>query len=354
MRKINLYLLPLWALLLCSPACHPAEEQATEEDIISEEVVIPVTLTPAVAVSEAVEIASSGTIIPSSSTKYGFKIGGVVGRVLVDEGDRIRKGEVLAILLVDEIDAQLQQAELGLAKAKRDLARVENLYRDSIATLEDFENVKTQVDLATETVTQVEFNKRYTKIYASTDGYITRKLVNPGEVIGPGTPVLVANNATSNKGYTLQCSLNDRQWAQVKVKDACRIQLDAYPDLAIVGRVSTKSVQADPASGAFRVEIDLPPVKKDLATGMFGKVTITTGQSVNGISVPYAALVQANGRDGFVYITEDGTSVKRVAVRIADISTDGVLIAAGLAAGQQIVSSNSAFLSPEATIKVIQ
>ncbi|MEM9546255.1 MAG: efflux RND transporter periplasmic adaptor subunit [Bacteroidota bacterium] len=316
--------------------------------------VIPVTVTTVETISNPVIIHTSGLVKTNSTTKYAFKIGGIIDKLFVDEGDRINKGQLLATLRMDEIEAQFQQANLSLEKAKRDYDRISYLYKDSIATLEDFQNVKTQLDVAARFLEQIKFNKDFAKIRATNNGFVIAKLSNPGEVIGPGTPALITNDATKSKGYILECTVNDRQWAQVKVGDDCTIHLDAYPDQNIRGRITSKSVQADPVSGAFRVEVSLSNSKSQLATGMYGKAEITTDTETSNIAIAYAALVEANGKDGYVYVPAENDKVARVKIQIDKIKKDKVLISSGLAQGQKVVIGNSAFLSPQSTIKIIE
>jgi len=335
------------ALLACS------KDQKETPTSLAKEQVIPVTQSTAREVSQSTIIRTTGLIKAGSTTKYAFKIGGVVQSLYVDEGDRIKKGQLLATLYQDEIDAQYQQAQLAEEKARRDFARVETLYQDSIATLENYQNVKTQLEVAQKTKDQLRFNKQYARVYANADGYIIRKLSNVGEVVGPGSPIFISNDATNSKGYVLECTVNDRQWVQLAKGDKGEITLDAYPGVKIQGTVDNKSVQADPVSGAFRVEVKLSPVRQDLATGMYGRVDIITKESSSAVAIPYQALVQANGNIGYVYLSNSG-KVERRKVVVLDIQSDQVLLASGITAGESVIVGNSAFLSPKSQIKIIE
>jgi RND family efflux transporter MFP subunit len=347
MKHALLLMLLLFGLFSCQ-----TEGAETEPEANSTEEVIAVTLTEAKSVSRPITIKTTGLLKAGDNTRYAFKIGGIVEAVYVDEDETIRKGQLLAKLRMTEIDAQVAQAELGQQKAQRDLYRVAGLYQDSIATLESYQNVQTQFELTQKALEQVKFNQQYASIYASSSGQVAAKLVNPGEVVGPGSPVLLTNDATPRSGYVLECSVNDRQWAQINKGDACKIELDAYPAQPIEGRVSSKSIQADPVSGAFRIEIALSGVSGPLAAGMYGKVNIATRRSHTAVSIPYQALVQANGNKGYVYTTKEGNKVEKVAVEIDRILANEVLLATGLDAGQKVVLGNSAFLSPASTIKI--
>jgi multidrug efflux pump subunit AcrA (membrane-fusion protein) len=113
-------------------------------------------------------VEATGLLTTENEARYGFKIGGVIDRIWVDEGQAFRKGQRLAALKITEIGAQREQAEIGLDKARRDYGRVANLYRDSVATLEQLQNAKTALDLAQRSVSVVAFNQQYAYIYAAT------------------------------------------------------------------------------------------------------------------------------------------------------------------------------------------
>lgn len=76
----------------------------------------------------ALPIHASGILTSSAEQRLSFKIGGIIRKIYVDEGDVVRPGQLLAVLDKTEIDAQVNQAQQGLMKAERDLGRVEGLY----------------------------------------------------------------------------------------------------------------------------------------------------------------------------------------------------------------------------------
>lgn len=303
--------------------------------------------------SQVQTIKTSGQITAKNNTKYSFKIGGVVKSILVEEGDKISKGQKLATLYTDEIDAQVQQAELALSKAKRDEARIRTLYQDSIATLEAFQNTQTAMEVAERTLSQIQFNQKYTVIYASDNGYITDKFANIGEVVAPGSPLLISSDASNTKGYLLECGLTDREWVNVEVGDSCHIEIDAYPDKSFRGIVTSKSFRADPVSGAFRVELKMLNPEDELAIGMYGSAMINSRKSIEGYTIPYSALILANGKEGQVNTVNNEGQLKRNVVVISELMDDQVLISEGVDKDDRIVITNSAFLNSSSTIKII-
>jgi len=233
------------------------------------------------------------------------------------------------------------------------LARVSNLYADSIATLENFQDAQTQFDVAQQVLEQVAFNKKYARIYAADNGFVMRKLANKGEIIGPGAPFLITNDASRGQGWQITCTINDREWAKVRKGNICRVQVDAYPDLIIAGKVADKSLRTEAVSGAFKVDIAIRPQSIELAVGMYGKAVINTDVNQSNITIPFEALVEANGNLGYVFTPKNDTTVIKRKVRIRDYDKERIVIAEGLTKGEEIVISNSPFLNEYSTIKIV-
>ena len=135
---MRILILPAAALLLHSCGTPASGKNAT---VKIQTDTIPVQVTPLDQNgSQLTPIAVSGQFTTDDETQLGFKTGGVIRSILVKEGDRIHAGQLLATLDLTEINTQVSQAQLGLEKAKRDFQRVQNLYRDSVATLEQLQN----------------------------------------------------------------------------------------------------------------------------------------------------------------------------------------------------------------------
>ena len=116
----------------------------------------------------SVPVRFSGMLQSEAEMKLSFKIGGIIQSLNVEEGMQVRKNQVLASLNLTEINASLAQAKAGYQKAQRDLQRVENLYADTVATLEQLQNSKTALEVATANLQKAEFNQKHAKILANT------------------------------------------------------------------------------------------------------------------------------------------------------------------------------------------
>lgn len=313
---------------------------------------IPVMAEPIDSVTMSASINASGMITTENEARLSFKTGGVVQQVLVEEGQQVRQGQLLASLNTTEIDAQVRQVQLSVEKAERDNQRASNLYKDSVATLEQLQNSRTGVDIARQNLQQARFNQQFAKIYAPRNGFVVRKLLNAGEVAGPGSPVLVINELSGNSRWILRAGVSDREWSAIAIGNTAAITMDAYPGRTFRGVVSSKSLAADPASGSFRVEIRMDPEGVQPAAGMFGKAVITPSESRRAYSIPYESLLEANGKKGFVFVTNDRRTVRRVEVTIASLDGQRVFISEGLAGHAFVVTSGSPYLKEGSFIRI--
>lgn len=187
------FLLPLFALFFLiaflNSSCGKKESPAAATVATNE--AIPVRTAPVQQKTWSIPIRTSGWVTSTAEQRLSFKIGGIIRKIYVEEGDVVRAGQLLAVLDKTEIDAQVTQAQQMLTKAERDLGRAEGLFKDSSATLEILENARTGREMAKENARVATFNQQYAEIRATKGGKIIKKLMNEGEVTGPGTPVLV-------------------------------------------------------------------------------------------------------------------------------------------------------------------
>lgn len=297
-------------------------------------------------------VSSSGQFTTNEETLLAFKTGGIVGKVLVEEGDVVKKGQLLATLDLTEISAQVAQARLGLEKAERDYARAQNLFKDSVATLEQNQNAKTALDLAHEQMNAAQFNLQYSAIRATVDGVVLQKFVNPGQMVGPGTPVL-RTNADAGGKWVLKVAVGDRQWAAIALNDSATVTTDTYRDQPLQGTVSSKSESVDPYTGSFTVQIRLlNPEKLKIASGMFGKAVIRTAVHASVWQVPYDALLDGSAGKGFVFVTNDGKTARKIPVTLGDVGKETISITEGLEGYTYLITSGSAYLTDYSPIHI--
>jgi len=290
--------------------------------------------------SDAIHI--TGIIQSDSDAKPSFKTGGVISDTYVKEGDAVRKGQLLAKLNMTEIEAQATQAQFALDKAKRDQQRVQNLYADSIVTLEQLQNASTAVDITQKTLQIAQFNVAYSEVRAPIDGKIVTQMLHEGEIAAPGLPVYFIMGVKASD-WKLVAGLTDKNWSRVSAGNKAKISLDAYPELEITGTVKRLSDVANPLSGTFDAEITIPATDKRIAAGMLAHVEIIPAAGKAYPVIPIEALVSSNGQSGVVYVPNNGHAEKRI-VHIQQFDGERVAILSGLENATEVITAGSGFL----------
>ncbi len=334
-----------------SQACTNSEGK--NEGVVRKGETIPVRIMELKKDEQALTIQTSGLFTTDDETNLAFKTGGIIERIFVKEGDAIRKGQLLATLNLTEIEAQVAQARLGFEKAKRDFARVENLYRDSVATLEQFQNARTGMEVASRQLDAANFNRTYSEIRAVTNGFVLKKMANEGQVISSGTAVFQTNGAGKSE-WKLRVGVSDREWASISIGDLSMVTTDALPSKQFEASVTRKSEGTNAMNGSFTIELTLRSAPSGLASGLFGKATIKTSRAQLLWTIPYDALLDGDAQTGYVFTTRDSKTAVKTPVVINRIERDQVLISSGLEEADHLIISGSAYLRDGSEINVMK
>lgn len=314
---------------------------------------IPVKLQPVINANEGKTLQYSGLIASNSEAHLSFKIGGIISRIYVKEGDHVLAGQLLATLDLTEINAQVQQATQNLEKAQRDETRANNLYRDTVATLEQVQNAHTQATVATEGLRIARFNQQYAQIRAASSGAILQKLMNEGEYASAGTAVLVFNGAAQND-WVVRFGVSDKDWAVLHKGDRAAVIIDAYPDERFTGQITKLAEGADATGGTYAVEVAIAANGRKLAPGLFCTLQLQPPGRRSLTFIPASALAEGDGNTGFVYtLNEDKHTVRRLPVRIAYLQGDRIAIAAGLENVREVIAEGVGYLTERSFVKLI-
>jgi RND family efflux transporter MFP subunit len=297
-------------------------------------------------------IRATGILSGKAESKLSFKIGGIIDRIAVGEGQSVQQGQLLATLKLAEINAQVHQAQNAFDKAERDRQRMQNLYRDSIATLQQFQDATTGFEVAKAALEIAKFNQQYASIYAPANGKILKRFAEANELVSSGTPVLLMRNGQD--GWVLKAGLADRDVVRVAIGDTARLTFDAYPNHFFSANVSEISGTAPPMTGTYEVELRVEPAEgATFLSGMIAKAEILPSKKSRVSLVPIEALVEADGLRGSVYTISPSHTAKKAGVAVAFIYGNQAAIAAGLDGIDEVITDGAAYLSDGAAIKIV-
>ena len=326
------------------------KEEKKQDSSVINETVIPVKMAKVEDAVRAEPIRVAGTVASAEEARLSFKIGGIVSKVYVKEGQAVHKGQLLATLDMTEIDAQVSQAAFASEKSERDMQRVKNMLNDTAATLEQLQNATTGYDVSQQNLKIARFNQSYAKIISPIDGTVTRKQINEGEFFSAGTAALILASNNRND-WVVRVGISDKDWARVKLGDHASVHLDAYPEESFKGTITNLAQSADPVSKLYQIEIRIDPAGKRFATGLFAKAELIPSQNRKYKVIPVEAVIEGNGNKGFVFVNNNGKA-KRMAISIGYLDGNKVLVTNGLNGVEEIITSGSAFLTDSSALKV--
>lgn len=337
----TVHLLPLFGLTLAAcTSAPPAPPATTARPVRTAVVVDTIAARPIVAV---------GALGARNESELAFTGAGVVARVAVRAGERVRAGQVIATLDPQQVDASLTVARAALEKAERDAARARRLHADSVIGLAMLQDAETALTAARAQLESASFARRTAAITAPADGIVLVVLRDVGSVVGPGAGVV--RFAGTAAGSVFRAGLTDRDAIAVSVGDAAEVTLDAVPGRVLRGRVIERAAAPSPVTGTYAVEVAVDGVT-DLPRGLAGTVTIARRVGDTVRVVPIAAIVEANRERGVVYAV-NGTIAERRDITIAFLSGNRVAIAGGLDGVSKVVTEGAAYLNNGETVREV-
>ena len=317
--------------------------------------VVPVELVTARAAGTSAPVVATGRYVARDEVPLAFKTGGVVTRVLVDAGDAVRPGQLLAALDLREIDAMVAAARAGVEKAQRDHDRLQRLVADSVATRAQLQDAATGLEAARAALAQAQVNREYSVITAPEGGLIQQRFVAAGALVAPGQPVLQLGGA--RRGAVLRAGLADRDAVRIRVGDSATVRFAALDGEPITGRVTLVARAADPQTGTYQVDVTLPAAS-ELPLGLVGELRLTPRTAARGnargVALPMTAILEPTGDSATVLVMRSPRDTLPAAQRVRLLGTAGdEALVDGVPAGTLVIGRGAAYVTPGTVVRVV-
>ncbi|MGM9842203.1 MAG: efflux RND transporter periplasmic adaptor subunit [Candidatus Limisoma sp.] len=280
-----------------------------------------------------------GRVKASEEVNMAFKVSGTLARVYVDEGDKVRKGQIVAELDPTDYQTQLAATEAEYYKIKSEAERVIALYNDSVATAGDYDKARYGLQQISAKYKHAKDQLADTRIYAPFSGTVKKRIYDPPTVLGAGMPVL--SIITDN---SLEIEINIP--ASTYVNRSSFTSFTTSFDFLESKTVDLKLISISPAANAnqlYTVRLAVPNgVSNRLSPGMNAMVHLSqTDVAVSSsIEIPTSAIFEDNG-NSFVWIfNASNGKLSRHQIEVERLDTKGnAVIKSGLKAGEEIVTS---------------
>jgi RND family efflux transporter MFP subunit len=293
-----------------------------------------------------------GTIEESASIPLSFSVSGTVKEVYVSEGQSVKKGQLLASLSGENYQSAYQMAVAKENQAKDGYKRLTDLYKKGSLPEVKYVEIQTNLEQAKSSRQIAEQNLNDCKLYASTDGVIGKRMIEPGSNVLPMNAVF---NLVKIEKVKVKVSIPEKEINQISVGQTAKICLSALGNAYFTGKVVEKGVVANAISHTYDVKLEVVNSQKNIMPGMVCNVYLTSSKSVSNILVPQRAIqINADGKK-FVFIadTVKNKVVKRL-VETGNLSSDGVEVVQGLQLGEPVIVEGYQNIDENSNIKVLK
>lgn len=329
-----------------------------------------------------------GTVRSLTTAPLSSKVMGTVEEVRVRVGDRVKAGQLLAVVdsrdteaMVAKSQAGLQEASMALQEVDKSLEaavaqhvlsaatlkRYQALFDQKSVSPQEFEEVQTRERSAAASVGALQAKREqilariqqgqadlrsaqalrsYTQLHSPLDGVVVQRQAEPGSLAVPGMPLLTVE-ATGR--YRLEVPVEEELLASLRPRQSLAVELPSIGSATIRGTISEIQPAADPASRTYLVKMDLP-AHPQLRSGMYGEVRLETGPATALWIQPQSLFRQ--GQVEGVYVLEEGNQVRLRLLRLGEAGDSGLEVLSGLSDGERYVIEGVAQLRDGAQVEV--
>lgn len=302
---------------------------------------------------------AAGSIEPTVTQPIASRVMGRLTAVLVDEGDTVRKGQVLARLEAGDLQSSVDEALARQKWAKVQYARTQELVKQHFVAPVELDRAQADLDAAQATVNRTQALRDVLTLVAPADGVILKRDGEVGQVIPAGQVLM-----------TLSCCAPLRATVDVDEEDIGRVhkgqlvvlRADALPGKTLQGQVNDITPKGDPVSRSYRVRIKLDSIQGLLA-GMTVEANLILTQREKALLVPSTAVIKAVERkeaDGkasdqkdAVWVVQNGHA-HRQAIQVGIAGNTKTEVLSGLADGTQVVTQPTPDLNEGRAVRAPQ
>lgn len=279
-----------------------------------------------------------------------FRTSGVITRLNVETGDRVRAGQEIATLDPTGLAAGEQRARADLERAERDMARARTLYEKGFVSRQRLDDSESALKSARAAVSAASFDRRWARLVSPVDGVVLSRTAQAGEVVQPGQAIVSV--ADDRSGLVMRANAPDRQAASIQLGQAVKVRLDdASPPIA--GQVTRVGRSANAQTAGVEIEVALPSG----APGLSGQVAtaalaVAARAPTTFVRVPAEAILEADGRRASVLVVDGQGRARRRSVTFEGFEGDFARIS-GLARGARVITAGAGYVGDGDAVQVV-
>ena len=293
-------------------------------------------------------LSATGTITAKNEVKIIAQTEGKIVKLAVEEGHRVKRGDVLVQLDASVLSAQTKEAEANMEDARVNLERAQRLFESKLVADQDFEQAKTRHKVAQARYELQKAMLQYTTITSPISGIITFRGAREGDIAVPRGHLLTVSDPAA---LVIEVTVSELEVPKITDGDPVNITVDAYPNESFAGKVRRIFPASDPVSRLVKIEVQLTANDARLFPGLFARAELTTSNKHDAIVLTNDAIITSSSGLPFVFVVVDSVVQRRpVKLGIKDAMNSEVVD--GVHEGDQVVVVGQSSLNDQMVVRV--
>ncbi len=316
---------------------------------IDANVQIPVNVARATMDTLTEKLVKTGTLLPWQEAAVSATAAGNLTRVAFMQGSNVSKGMVMAEVDSRLLQLRLEAAQLQQQKLQRDYERFSVLLKGDATTENNVQDIKYNLDNATNQIAQIKKQLADNQIKAPISGQVTEKRVENGEYVNPGT---ILANIVDISRLKVDVKVSEQDAYKVHKGQQVNITTDLYPGQTFTGEVLFVNAQGD-ATHNYQIQISLNNTQAHpLKAGTFVYADFVTSSQRPVLQIPRSALAESL-KDPYVYVVEDGKA-KRRAITTGKETGANIEVIDGLKEGDEIIVNGQINITDGSAVRIME
>lgn len=293
-----------------------------------------------------------GKVVSSDDANISFKVAGTLKVVSVKEGQRVKRGQLLAELDNTDYKVQLSATEAEYSQIKAEAERVISLFEDGGTTASNYDKARYGLKQIESKLENHRNQLSYTRIYAPYDGFVQKLFMNRGETVGAGMPVV---SMLSSGAPEVEINLPASAYVNRESFSRFNCSFDVLPGQTIEAEPISVLQQAN-SNQLYTMRLKLKENNASVSPGMSTWVTIYGKNSDTGVvRIPATSVLERNGKSSIFVYNASTQKVKELNVEVESLHTDGTVEVRGsVKPADMVVSSGVHHIKDGQKVKPLQ
>ncbi len=319
----------------CSSKAHSQTKDDSTKDAQAKVEAAPINVKVApVALSSLTEtLEGMGTTLADKDIRFSAETAGRLEYLAADLGDHVKKGQVLARIDYQMLKAQKNQAQAAYDLAKKTYDRLSKLREEALISQQQVDEAKNNLDQADAALNIASVSLNHTVVRSTISGVVTNKLVEQGEYVTPGAPLLQVMDYST---IVVSASIPEKEAARISKGTPVKVRIDALNE-AFEGTVRVLVPSANAASKTYELRLNIPNKDHKILVGMAANYSIDMNTYNDVVVAKQDVVIEEENNRRAVFVNDDGKA-RRVDVTLGAIAGDLVVVN-GVDVGAQLVVS---------------